>query len=73
LESEFFSEFTTFGEDNQKQLYVAAGNTIYKIKTNNLAVSDINQANILITPNPAKEKIYLQNVNEKISLQKFWI
>jgi hypothetical protein len=48
--------FTTFGEDNQKQLYVAAGNTIYKIKTNNLAVSDINQANILITPNPAKRK-----------------
>lgn len=61
----FSANFTTFGEDNQKQLYVAAGNTIYKIKTNNLAVSDINQANILITPNPAKEKIYLQNVNEK--------
>lgn len=61
----FSANFTTFGEDNQKQLYVAAGNTIYKIKTNNLSVSDINQANILITPNPAKEKIYLQNVNEK--------
>ncbi len=61
----FSANFTTFGEDNQKQLYVAAGNTIYKIKTNNLAVSDINQANILISPNPAKEKIYLQNVNEK--------
>ncbi|OJX30906.1 MAG: cadherin [Chryseobacterium sp. 36-9] len=61
----FSANFTTFGEDNQKQLYVAAGNTIYKIKTNNLAVSDINQVNILITPNPAKEKIYLQNVNEK--------
>jgi len=61
----FSANFTTFGEDNQKQLYVAAGNTIYKIKTNNLAVSDINQVNILITPNPAKEKIYLQHVNEK--------
>ncbi|GGG57420.1 PQQ-dependent sugar dehydrogenase [Epilithonimonas arachidiradicis] len=61
----FSANFTTFGEDNQKQLYIAAGNTIYKIKTNNLAVSDINQPDFLITPNPAREKIYLKNMNGK--------
>jgi len=60
------NNFTTFGEDNQKQLYVAASNgKIYKIKTNNLAVSDLNKNQILITPNPAKNKIYIKNLNVK--------
>jgi len=58
--------FTTFGEDNDKQLYIAASNgKIFKIKTNNLAVSDLNKNQILVTPNPAKNTIYIKNLNEK--------
>lgn len=60
------NNFTTFGEDNQKQLYVAASNgSIYKVKTNNLAVSDISKNQILISPIPAKDFIYLSNLNDK--------
>ncbi|UQB68710.1 PQQ-dependent sugar dehydrogenase [Epilithonimonas zeae] len=58
--------FTTFGEDNDKQLYIAASNgKIFKIKTNNLAVSDLNKNQILVTPNPAKNIIFIKNLNEK--------
>jgi len=60
------SNFTTFGEDNQKQLYVAATNgSIYKIRSNNLGISDIAKNRILVTPIPAKDVIYLQNITEK--------
>ncbi|WP_374442390.1 PQQ-dependent sugar dehydrogenase [Epilithonimonas sp.] len=60
------SNFTTFGEDNQKQLYVAATNgNIYKIRSNNLGISDIAKNRIVITPIPAKDIIYLQNITEK--------
>ncbi len=60
------NNFTTFGEDNQKQLYVAATNgSIYKIRSNNLGISDIAKNRIVITPIPAKDVIYLQNIAEK--------
>jgi len=60
------NNFTTFGEDNQKQLYVAATNgSIYKIRSNNLGISDIAKNRIVITPIPAKDVIYLQNITEK--------
>lgn len=60
------NNFTTFGEDNQKQLYVAATNgSIYKIRSNNLGISDIAKNRILVTPIPAKDFIYLQNISEK--------
>lgn len=60
------NSFTTFGEDNSKQLYVAASNgKIFKIKTGFLAVSDIDKSNIQITPIPAKDFIYIKNINDK--------
>src|SRR6218665_2961016 len=58
--------FTTFGEDNQKQLYVAAQNgKIFKIKTSILAVSDIEKSQIQISPIPAKDFIYINNIQDK--------
>lgn len=58
--------FTTFGEDNNKQLFVAAQNgKIYKVKTNVLAVSDFEKNKIQISPSPAKDLIYIKNINEK--------
>ncbi|MDP9954554.1 glucose/arabinose dehydrogenase [Epilithonimonas hungarica] len=58
--------FTTFGEDNSKQLYIAASNgKIFKVKTNVLAVSDINKNQIQISPIPAKDVIYINNINDK--------
>ncbi|QIY83669.1 T9SS type A sorting domain-containing protein [Chryseobacterium sp. NEB161] len=58
------NNFTTFGEDNNKQLYIAASNgNIYKIKTENLAVSDISNNGILLAPNPTTEYVYIYNLN----------
>lgn len=58
--------FTTFGEDNSKQLYVAASNgKIFKIKTDVLAVNDVEQSEIQISPNPAKDFIFVNHINEK--------
>ncbi|PZU90957.1 MAG: cadherin [Chryseobacterium sp.] len=60
------NNFTTFGEDNQKQLYVAAQNgKIFKIKTNFLAVSDVDKDQIQISPIPAKDFIFIKNINDK--------
>jgi len=60
------NNFTTFGEDNSKQLYVAAQNgKIFKVKSNALAVSDIDKTQILISPIPAKDFIYINNIAEK--------
>jgi len=58
--------FTTFGEDNQNQLYVAAQNgKIFKVKSTNLSVNDVTTSQIFITPNPAKDILYIKNINEK--------
>ena len=58
--------FTTFGEDNQNQLYAAAANgKIFKVKSTNLAVSDIDKSTIQISPIPAKDFIYIKNISEK--------
>ncbi len=60
------NNFTTFGEDNSKQLYVAAQNgKIFKVKSNILAVSDIDTTHIQISPIPAKDFIYIHNIAEK--------
>lgn len=58
--------FTTFGEDNQKQLYIAASNgKIFKVKSNFLAVSDIDKNPIQVSPIPAKDFIFINNINDK--------
>ncbi|MNK55286.1 Soluble aldose sugar dehydrogenase YliI precursor [compost metagenome] len=60
------NSFTTFGEDNQKQLYVGASNgKIFKVKSSNLSVNDIPTTQILIAPLPAKNVLYIKNLNEK--------
>jgi len=60
------NNFTTFGEDNQKQLYVAASNgRIYKVTTDNLAVTDIDRSALVISPVPAHDFIYINNLTEK--------
>lgn len=60
------NNFTTFGEDNSKQLYVAAANgKIFKVKSNFLAVSDVDKSNIQISPIPAKDFISIKNINDK--------
>jgi len=60
------NNFTTFGEDNSKQLYIAAANgKIFKVKSDILAVSDIDKDQIQISPIPAKDFIYIKNINDK--------
>ncbi len=60
------NSFTTFGEDNSKQLYVGASNgKIFKLKSSNLSVSDIPTTQILVSPNPAKDFIYIKNIDDK--------
>ena len=60
------NNFTTFGEDNQKQLYIAASNgKIFKVKSNILAVSDADKNPIQVSPIPAKDFIFIKNINDK--------
>lgn len=60
------NNFTTFGEDNNKQLYIAAANgKIFKVKSNFLAVSDVDKDQIQISPIPAKDFIFIKNINDK--------
>lgn len=60
------NNFTTFGEDNSKQLYIATANgKIFKVKSNVLAVSEINKNQIQISPIPAKDFISIKNINDK--------
>lgn len=57
------NSFSSFGEDNLKNLYVASMNTgqIFRISTETLGVQDnINQ--LLITPNPASERIFVKGL-----------
>jgi len=66
------NNFTTFGEDNSKQLYVAAQNgKIFKVKSNILAVSDIDKTQIQVSPIPAKDFIYINNIAEKNLIAEF--
>ena len=65
------NNFSTFGEDNQKNLYVAAVNNgkIYKITTSNLGVQDNNLFNeIRIYPNPAHERIFVEGLKDNQSI-----
>jgi len=64
------NNFSTFGEDSQKNLYVAAVNNgkIYKITTSTLGVQDNNMFNgIRIYPNPAHERIFVDGLKDSQS------
>ncbi|MDN5478602.1 MAG: PQQ-dependent sugar dehydrogenase [Chryseobacterium sp.] len=62
------NNFSTFGQDSQKELYVAAVNNgkIYKIKTSTLSTQENTALSpIRIYPNPASGKIFIDGLNNK--------
>jgi len=62
------NNFSTFGQDFQKELYVAAVNNgkIYKITTSTLGTQEVNNFNaITIYPNPASEEIFIDGIPDK--------
>lgn len=58
------NNFSTFGQDNLKELYVAAVNNgkIYKITTTTLGVQDATFSQIRVYPNPASERIFVEGL-----------
>ena len=63
------NNFVTFGEDLNKELYIAAINngTIYKITDTSLATEDFEKNGFAIYPNPAKESFTIVNTNNIIT------
>lgn len=62
------NNFSTFGQDYQKELYVAAVNSgkIFKITTGTLGTQDNNQpGSIKIYPNPASREIFIDGIKDK--------
>lgn len=61
------NNFATFGEDFNKELYVAAVNngTVYKVSTTTLATDENLKNTFKIVPNPASDKIVLQGLKSK--------
>ncbi|MEJ5103792.1 PQQ-dependent sugar dehydrogenase [Chryseobacterium sp. MYb328] len=60
--------FSSFGQDSQKELYVAAvtSGKIFKITTGTLATQENNSLDkISIYPNPATEEIFVHGIREK--------
>ncbi|MCY0970189.1 PQQ-dependent sugar dehydrogenase [Chryseobacterium wangxinyae] len=58
------NNFSTFGEDNMKELYVAAVNNgkIYKITTANLGLNETTFKPMRIYPNPASERVFIEGM-----------
>lgn len=63
------NNFSTFGEDNLKEMYVAAINNgkIYKIKSTTLSTQNNIIHSVKIYPNPAYEKVFIDGLNQKNS------
>lgn len=61
------NNFSTFGEDYQKELYVAAINNskIYKVKTDNLSTQENAKNTVKIYPNPASGKVFTEGLKTK--------
>ena len=57
------SRFTSFGEDSNGEIYIAAsGNgTIYKIIDASLSVDTFNKTNSKLYPNPATNEFYIKS------------
>ncbi len=51
---------TTFGEDVNGELYIAGGNTLYKIVDTSLAKNSFDKETFSIYPNPANSEIYFK-------------
>ncbi len=61
------NNFSTFGEDYQKGLYVAAVNSgkIFKISTGTLGTQENTLGSIKVYPNPASKEIFIDGVKDK--------
>ncbi|MGG7467312.1 PQQ-dependent sugar dehydrogenase [Chryseobacterium arthrosphaerae] len=62
------NNFSTFGQDSQKELYVAAVNSgkIFKITTGTLSTKENDPlATMKIYPNPASKEIFIQGIKDK--------
>lgn len=63
---DFEDGIATFGEDLNGELYVTAGNTVYRIiDTSTTGTNDFNTAQFSVYPNPAKGEVFidLKNIN----------
>ena len=63
------NNFVSFGEDVNKELYVATINngTIYKITDSSLSTENFDKNGFTIYPNPAKESFTIVNTNNIIT------
>lgn len=62
------NNFSTFGQDSQKELYVAAVNSgkIFKITTGTLSTKENDPlATVKIYPNPASKEIFIEDIKDK--------
>ena len=61
------NNFSTFGQDFNKELYVAAVNSgkIYKMSTTSLATENNNLYQLSISPNPASGKVFVKGLMTK--------
>lgn len=51
---------TTFGEDINGELYVAGGNTVYKIRDTSLSINSFDRSTFELYPNPAAAEVYFK-------------
>jgi hypothetical protein len=67
---DFSGSFSTFGEDNNKELYIAElySGIIYKIADTSLSVSEFANQNFKIYPNPSKNEVYIERFNNFIPI-----
>lgn len=65
------NNFSTFGEDNNGELYVAAINngTIYKITDTSLGVAEFDTTPFKIYPNPTKSEVFIQKSNDNYPIE----
>ena len=65
------SSFATFGEDLNKEVYIAALNTgkIYKISTTTLSAGNYSKDNISLYPNPASGRVFLKGLNKNYTAE----
>ncbi|UKB85587.1 PQQ-dependent sugar dehydrogenase [Chryseobacterium sp. MEBOG06] len=62
------NNFSTFGQDSQNELYVAAVNSgkIFKISTGTLGTQDNNNlGSVKVYPNPASKEIFINGIKDK--------
>ncbi|MGG7033708.1 MAG: PQQ-dependent sugar dehydrogenase [Flavobacterium sp.] len=61
------NNFSTFGEDQSDELYIAslANGTIYKITDISLSTENFEKTHFVIYPNPTKSEISIQKLNDE--------